>query len=155
MALRPQFSLINSEFNEFLFAPVGEEGNGTVLTVLSAFTRLGMDPWGEAALLSELPKEAAARVLAAAIAKLPQGDWKVSDTGAIAARLVDHLPNRGVRAVPPPVRGSGANEKTRPRSPNWLLWVTLAAALLFSVSHLYIVHHASDPAPSAVSSEER
>lgn len=60
MALRPQFSLINSEFNEFLFAPVGEEGNGTVLTVLSAFTRLGMDPWGEAALLSELPKEAAA-----------------------------------------------------------------------------------------------
>jgi hypothetical protein len=154
MALRPQFSLIHSEFNEFLFAPVGKEGNGTVLTVLSALTRLGMDPWGEAARLSELSKEAAARVLAAAIAKLPEGDWKASDTVAIAARLVDHLPNRGVPAVPPPVHESGANEKTRLRSPNWLLWVALAAALLFSVSHLYD-HHASEPAPSAVSSEER
>jgi len=33
MALRPQFSLIHSEFNEFLFAPVGEEEHGS-LTVL-------------------------------------------------------------------------------------------------------------------------
>lgn len=28
MALHPQFSLIHSEFNEFLFAPVGEEEHG-------------------------------------------------------------------------------------------------------------------------------
>jgi len=154
MALRPRFSLIHSEFNEFLFAPVGEEGNGAVLTVLSALTRLDMDPWGEAARLSELPKEAAAGVLAAAIAKLPEGDWKVSDTVAIAARLVDRLPNRGVSAVPPPLHASGANEKTRLGSAKWLLWIALAAALLFSLSHLYD-HHASEPAPSAVSSEER
>ncbi len=46
MTLRPQFSLINSEFNEFLFASVGMEKTGIELTVLSALTRLGVDPWG-------------------------------------------------------------------------------------------------------------
>jgi hypothetical protein len=44
MPLGPQFSLIHSEFNEFLFAPVGKEENGAVLTVLLALTRLGIDP---------------------------------------------------------------------------------------------------------------
>lgn len=136
MALRPQFLLIHSEFNEFLFAPVGEEENGAVLTVLSALTRLGMDPWGEAARLSELPKEAAARMLAAAIATLPEGDWKASDTPAIAVRLVDRLPHRGTSAIAPSERESGRNEKMRPRSAKWLLWVALAAALLLSLSYL-------------------
>jgi hypothetical protein len=153
MALGSQFSLIHSEFNEFLFAPLGEEKNGAVLTVLSALTRLDMDPWGEAARLSELSKEAAARVLAAAIAKLPEGDWKVPDTLAIATRLVDRLPRRGASAVPPPVRGSCENEKTKGRA-KWLLWVALVGALLFSLSHLYD-YHASEPAPSALSSQER
>ena len=56
MALRPEYSLGHSEFNEFLFAFVGEEKSGQQLTVLSALARLGLDPWGEAARLSELPK---------------------------------------------------------------------------------------------------
>src|SRR6185437_6834745 len=87
MALRPQFSLIHSEFNEFLFAPVGEEEHGP-LTVLSALTRLGVDPWREAARLSDLPRAAAAQALAAIIAALPEGDWKMTDSSAIADRLV-------------------------------------------------------------------
>lgn len=154
MALRPQFALIHSEFNEFLFAPAGEGDNGVVLTVLSALTRLGIDPWREAARLSELPKEAAVRVLAAAIAKLPEAHWEVSNTLASAARAVDRLPSRGAPAVAPHPRQSIGSEKTRSASPKWLLWVALAAALLFSLSHLY-VHHAPEPAPSAVSSPPR
>jgi len=51
MTLQPQFSLIHSEFNEFLFASVGEEKNGVELTALSALTRLGFDSWREAARL--------------------------------------------------------------------------------------------------------
>jgi hypothetical protein len=42
-----RFSLSHAEFNEFLFASVGVETNGIPLTVLSAFTRLGLDPWGD------------------------------------------------------------------------------------------------------------
>jgi hypothetical protein len=57
MALRPEYSLIHSEFNDFLFALVGKEKNGMQLTVLSALVRLGFDPWREAARLSELTKE--------------------------------------------------------------------------------------------------
>lgn len=55
MPLRSEYMLGHSEFNEFLFAVVGEERGGQQLTVLSALARLGLDPWGEAARLSKLP----------------------------------------------------------------------------------------------------
>lgn len=42
MALRPEYSLGHSRYNDFLFASIGEEKTGT-LTVLSALTRLGFD----------------------------------------------------------------------------------------------------------------
>src|SRR5690242_13308487 len=35
MALRAEFSLISSEFDAFLFAPIGEERNGMPLSVVS------------------------------------------------------------------------------------------------------------------------
>jgi|SRR6185437_7881823 hypothetical protein len=154
MPLGPQFSLIHSEFNEFLFAPVGKEENGAVLTVLSALTRLGIDPWGEAARLSALPKETAARMLAAAIAVLPEGDWKVSDAPAIAARLVDRLPSHGMPGVLATEREKKRNEKSRPVRAKWVLRVVLAAALLLFLSQLYD-HHSPEPAPNIVSSTQR
>jgi hypothetical protein len=55
MTLRPEYSLGHSEYNAFLFAAVGEEKVGLPLTVLTALTRLGFDPWREAARLSDLP----------------------------------------------------------------------------------------------------
>ena len=61
MTLRPEYSLGHSEYNAFLFAAVGEEKVGLPLTVLTALTRLGFDPWREAARLSDLPRETAAR----------------------------------------------------------------------------------------------
>ena len=45
MTLRPEYSLGHSEYNAFLFAAVGEEKVGQPLTVLTALTRLGFDPW--------------------------------------------------------------------------------------------------------------
>ena len=57
MVLRKEFSLINSEFNDFLHAPIGAERNGMVHNMISAFARLDLDPWREAAHLSELSKE--------------------------------------------------------------------------------------------------
>ena len=98
--LRPEYSLGHSEYNPFLFAAIGEDKAGLPLTVLSALTRLGFDPWQEAGRLSDLPRETAAVALAATIATLPEGDWKATESGAIAARLVAWLPGRNASAVP-------------------------------------------------------
>src|SRR5215208_4857894 len=105
MTLRPEYSLCNSTYNAFLFAAVGEEKVGLPLTVLSALTRLGFDPWQEAARLSDLPRETAARVFAVTIAMLPEGDWKASESEAIAARLVNQLPGQSARTILPAEAG--------------------------------------------------
>ena len=41
--------LFEHKFDEFLFTPIGEEENGMVLNVMSAFARRNVDPWEEAA----------------------------------------------------------------------------------------------------------
>jgi hypothetical protein len=150
MALRPRFSLIHSEFNEFLFASVGEETNGMQLTVLSALTRLGFDPWGEAARLSVLPQEAASRGLAAAIAMLPEGNWKVSDSWTIAARLVERLPRRNAPVAQPSQGVSNRDEKTKHADVRWLVSFVLAAVVLLAIWHLE-TDQVSEPVPSSVS----
>jgi hypothetical protein len=86
------FSLRTSTFNDFLLAPIGEEENGMVLAALSALARSGVDPWDEAARLSELPRETATKSLTSIISALPNGRWAQSTTGNIAARLIALLP---------------------------------------------------------------
>lgn len=88
------FSLRTSAFNDFLYAPIGEEDNGMVLTALSALARLGVDPWDEAARLSEQSKEAATKRLTSIISGLPRGRWAQSSAGDIAARLSALLPGK-------------------------------------------------------------
>jgi hypothetical protein len=136
MALRPEYSLVHSEFNDFLFALVGEEKSGIQLTVLSALARLGLDPWGEAARLSELPKEAATHALAAAIAALPEGDWKVSDSRSIAVRLVNCLPRRGSPSASSRQGRSIGDQKPKSGAREWLVWIALAAAVFIVISRL-------------------
>ena len=140
MTLRPEYSLGHSEYNAFLFAAVGEEKIGLPLTVLTALARLGVDPWQEAARLSDLPREAAARALAATIARLPEGDWKASDSEAIATRLVNWLPGRSALAIPAVEAGRSGGEKTKIKTKvgfaTGLFWGVLAAALLLLVLHL-------------------
>ncbi len=133
MTLRPEYSLGHSEYNAFLFAAVGEEKVGLPLTVLTALTRLGFDPWREAARLSDLPRETAARVFAVTIAMLPEGDWKASESEAIAARLVSWLPGRSAAAIPSVAAGPGGSGKMKMTSgfATWLAWGVLAVALLF------------------------
>lgn len=137
MALRVEYSLGHSEFNEFLFAYVGEEKSGLQLTVLSALARLGVDPWREAARLSELPTEAATRALAAVIAALPEGDWRASDSQSIAVRLVNSLPVPGARPAGSP-QGKGIGDRRLTSwAPRWLVWLAFAAAVAFAMSRLF------------------
>jgi len=87
-------SILAPEFDDFLFAPIGEERNGMLLSVISALARLDVDPWQEAANLAELPRTTATRRLASLIAALPDRPSMQLDLGTIAGRLIALLPRR-------------------------------------------------------------
>jgi len=148
------------ELNAFLFASVGEDKSGVELTVLSALTRLGFDPWQEAARLSELPRETAARTLASAFALLPEGDWKISQLGALATSLVECLPRPGaapIASVATSVaKGQRAGRLTSLlaiRPPRWLFWLAVAIGWYFVVSHL-TANPVFDSAPTVSTSSK-
>jgi hypothetical protein len=85
-------SHLGQEFNDFLFAPIVEAKNGMPLSVLSALARLDVDPWQEAAELTQLPGETAIRRLTALILALPDGGSTALDPTSAAARLIKLLP---------------------------------------------------------------
>lgn len=83
-----------SDCDRFLFAPVGEDKNGYVVTVLSAFARLGLDPRKEASDLAGLSRPAARERLDRLLAgfldvpALRQGHWLTAE------RLASLLPEQ-------------------------------------------------------------
>lgn len=83
-----------SEFDDFLFAPIREDKNGTLLSVVSALARLNVDPWDEAARLAEMPGEAATQRLSDLLASLPAEPASDPERRTIAVRLVGLLPQR-------------------------------------------------------------
>jgi hypothetical protein len=87
-------SLPGAEFNDFLFAPIGEDRNGMLVSVLSGLARLDVDPWQEAAKLAQLPGETARQRLISLIDVLRDRDLSFLDPSAIATRLITLLPNR-------------------------------------------------------------
>jgi len=91
-----------SEFDDFLYAPIVEGGNGMVLSVLSALARVNVDPWDEAARLARLPCEAATRTLMQLITALPNGLSEGLDAGAVARELVALLPRESATRAPTP-----------------------------------------------------
>ena len=80
-------SIPKAEFNEFLFAPIGEDRNGMLVSVLSALARLDVDPWLEAAKLAQLPGETATRRLASLIGSLNDRDTSSLDPTKICFAL--------------------------------------------------------------------
>src|SRR5437764_12889266 len=131
MALAAQFSLLHSDLNDFLFASVGEEQNGVTLSVVSGLTRLGLDPWEEAARLTPLPKARAAEALATLIARLPIRRTQSLDDLAISRRLVKLLPAQ--RTAPLSGREqTGAEQKKYWAAMMLLASIALGAAVLSS-----------------------
>src|SRR3984893_16803865 len=128
MALSARFSLLHSNLNDFLFAPVGEEQNGVTLSVVSALTRLGLDPWEEAARLTPLPKARAAEALAALIARLPISRTLSSDDLAISQRLVKLLPDQ----KPGPMEG---RNRAAARHKNYWQGMILLGRLSLCAAH--------------------
>jgi hypothetical protein len=142
---RSIFSLRTSAFNDFLYAPVGEEDNGMVLTMLSALARCEVDPWGEAARLSELPREAATKRLALMISSLPRGQWPKSAVSDIASRLTALLP--GQHSSDSPVQPTAsANVPPKPATKMTFLFISLIVILL-SAQALTVYHGRAPPPP--------
>jgi len=137
-------SQLGPEFHDFLYAPVGDDRNGMLLSVLSALARLNVDPWKEAAELSRLPKDTAIGRLAALIASLPDGRSEFPDREAIAARLIALLPHRAGLEIP------SRNNLVRPGSltKQHRLSIYVAMAIMAIVlGAQYIMLNREPPAP--------
>ena len=88
------FALRNLGLDEFLFAEVGTEDNGSALTILSTLARLDQDPWAEAARWAKLPKAAGIDCLAECIVRMPLSRQALTDAVATASRLILLLPTQ-------------------------------------------------------------
>lgn len=128
MALPAEFSLLHSELNDFLHAQMGEEEeSGAPLSVLSALTRLGADPWAEGARLSDLPRDVAARALVPMIAMFPKEKRGSSEVLGLAERLAGLLPQHPDQVMDGLVTG----DHGRARRPGlWIIWVGLILVLI-------------------------
>jgi hypothetical protein len=92
--------LLGKEYDAFLLAAVGEEKNGMTLSLLSAFARLGVDPWAETAALAAMPKEMATRRLTTLIASTTEALATALSSDVVAGRLVALLPDPSRLALP-------------------------------------------------------
>jgi hypothetical protein len=137
--LPPQFSLQNSDFGEFLYAPIGEEANGMVVTALSALARIGVDPWQEAARLAQLPMDVASQSLASMISALPNGRWAKSDAGAIATRLAALLPAAKARQA--------SSRETAPGHRPLSYRVAVFAFIMALNTAVFLVLRSHEPSP--------
>jgi len=148
---------LGSDFDDFLFAPIGEESNGMLLSVISALARLDLDPWQEASNLAGLPGETATkRLTSLLIAALPDGPSAHLDPGTIAARLTALLPRRAGSNVASRKTVLGADEATKYRAGTYMyvaLIVFMLTAQWIVASHQPAaqVDDASTPTSSIVS----
>jgi len=95
---------LGSEFEKFLYAPVGEGHDGMPLTVLSALARVDVDPWEEAARLTRLPEDRAVTQLACLLGALRDAPRACPDPARTAAPLIALLPRHRDHAHPVLVR---------------------------------------------------
>lgn len=124
----------SQEFNDFLYAPVSDKADQMPLSVLSALTRLGLDPWGEASELSKLPKDTAIQRLSDLIARLPSMQSGKIDSAVAATRLVALLP-RPTRSIALPSKIGGMVEL--PHLPSGIVVKLVAALLLVTAALLF------------------
>jgi hypothetical protein len=135
--LRGSFRPLRPDLDKFLFAEVGDETGGMPLSVISALTRLGLDPWEEAGRLSSLPNREVVEQLARLIAELPGNSRPLGEAREIASGLVLLLPKHNSSpASPPQVQIRPRYRRPAPTllklSQFWVACFVLAAAALVS-----------------------
>ena len=88
-----------SDFHQFLYAFVGADRNGFMVTVLSTLARLGLDPWKEASELADLSEEAAGARLGVLLAESRDVPALSGENESITRTLIELLPTRTTRPV--------------------------------------------------------
>ena len=81
---------LTARYNDFLFAPIGEQENGMQLSVLSALARINVDPWEEAARLATMSPGDAEWALVATLSKVPGRTWSLSDAKRAGAQQISY-----------------------------------------------------------------
>jgi hypothetical protein len=146
--------LIGPEFDKFLGASIGEDRNGTTLSVLSALARLDVDPWQEATSLARMPREAAAVRLTALIEALPGEPASAFPSKTSAATLVALLP----KGKSPEVRPSDSRlAATGLRQMQILLALSAFAIMMlivFTMSALFSAEPGTAAKPSAARGDD-
>lgn len=132
MTLRALYMPLRPELDEFLFSMVGEERDGKPLSVISALTGLGLDPWDEAARLSSLERRDAVEQLIPTIARLPGDRWTPPQIRQIAVGLIELLPSTNRARTGGDARPR-AGAKTAPSMTFWLVCFLLVAAAIISM----------------------
>jgi hypothetical protein len=128
---------LRPDLDKFLFAQLGDETDGMPLSIISALTRLGLDPWKEADRLSSLRNREAVEQLARLIAELPGNSHPLGEARGIASGLVPLLSKHNFSAAP------ASQVQIRPRyrrpmptlpklSQFWVACFVVAAAALVS-----------------------
>ena len=135
MTLRGSLRPLRPDLDRFLFATVEEEIDGIPLSVISALTRLGLDPWQEAGRLSLPSNREAVEQLARLIAELPGRFRPLDKAREIADRLVQLLPRHDTdhRSTPQvQIRSCYRRPALSGTSQLWIACLVLAAAVLVS-----------------------
>jgi hypothetical protein len=152
-------SPLAAEFEEFLFAPIGEEANGMLLSVFSALARLDIDPWQEAGKLARLPVAMATERLVSFIAAVSEKSPAHQEPEAIAARLIKLLPHSSRTSRLQETDG-GPPASAHPQTAHGIIYAVIYIALalgfqLFQGSHQSQAQadtvHASPSHPPAAS----
>ena len=130
-----------SEFDAFLFSPIGEDKNGIELRMLSLLARQDVDPWEEAAKMARLPLNLATASLTSLIAGA-SGELKSQpDPEIVASRIVGLLPR--LSGIAHPLNGKllhfGASNAT-----------LVFAGIIFAVIVLVSIYFASHVKPVPV-----
>jgi hypothetical protein len=132
-----------SEFDDFLFALVGEDRNGMPLSVVSVLARMDLDPWVEAATLADLPAETAARKLAAWLDALSDPALKPPSPDTRAVRLIALLPRRVNANSPPRVAGTDTVVAASPRA--LIKAIPLAIYIILSLGIQFVIARREPP----------
>ncbi len=146
--------LIGPKFDKFLCASIGEDRNGTMLSVLSALARLDVDPWQEAASLARMPREAARERLTALIAALPDEPTADIPAKTIAADLIALLPRTNGFIVRSPDHVIAAVGSSRTQVRIALCALAIVIAIVFALSANVSPGPENSAKPSAASADE-
>lgn len=124
-----------SDFDEFLYAFVGEDRSGSMVTVLSCLTRLGLDPWKEASALAGLSKEVASTRMGSLLAKFGDVPALARESETIARKLVSLLPARAPRRVTLP---AGPSQSLERRSVGPVVYIVLFMISIVILARLLV-----------------